>query len=253
MSVNSLLGKYFGVKLSRVSPQKTVPLSSSRNGFLIEFMGASGVGKTTLRNHYLKHHKIKFPSAILTEQDLKSYKSPLEEEVNSRNSIYNSLYDSKLQRLSKARQAFTRNNRLANLFFRTLSDDYLIRNYLADRFVFMDQHVFKFFAEDFLRIENDQKKEFLKNRIIIYCKASPEKIIENIHKRTRSGTTRPGHQTKKDTELYQRITAHLDGRKKDLVQLKKAGVTILEINTENSLDKNTGIIDEYLGCEFGEF
>ncbi|WP_026452246.1 AAA family ATPase [Aequorivita capsosiphonis] len=245
--LNKALEKLFGLRLVRGQQLKPLPLSViAKNNVIVEFMGPSGVGKTTLRDFYLKHHKFPFKGEIMTEEDLKKYDLKLDES-KGKEEIYGLLFSAKLKELSEAQESFIKTNRRLNLFYNSLKIDFFIRNYLSETQVILDQHVFKFFANDFIRLkETEQKQAFLRNRIIIYCKASPEKIIEYIEKRNRTDTIRPVHQNRDSKLLHLQLQEHLVQREKDVQMLKQNGAHILEINTENSLSKNSELIDDFM-------
>ncbi|MGO3182955.1 MAG: shikimate kinase [Aequorivita sp.] len=246
--LNRGLEKLFGLRLVRGQRPKPPPLSViTKNNLIVEFMGPSGVGKTTLRDFYLKHHKFPFKGEMMTEKDLKKYDLKLDESNMGKVEIYELLFSAKLKELSEAQDSFIKTNRRLNLFYNSLKIDFFIRNYLSEKQVFLDQHVFKFFANDFIQLkETEQKQEFLRNRIIIYCKASPEKIMEYIEKRNRTDTTRPVHQNRDSKLLHLQLQEHLTQREKDVQMLKQNGAHILEINTENSLSKNSELIDDFM-------
>lgn len=247
-TLNRALEKLIGFKLVRT--QRTKPLPSTikaDNNLIVEFMGPSGVGKTTLRDYYLIHHKFSFEGEVITEKEVKNYHFNFEESKSEKEKIYRLLLAAQLKKISDTKDSFIKTHRRLNLFYDTLKNDFLIRNYLSDTIVFMDQHVFKFFANDFIHLkETEQKQEFLEHRIIIYCKASPETIINHIEKRKQTGTTRPVHQQRESEELHRQLEEHLAERKKDVQMLKKNGAHLLEINTEKSLAENTKLIDKFM-------
>ncbi|HLS30818.1 MAG TPA: hypothetical protein VK021_08180 [Flavobacteriaceae bacterium] len=247
-TLNRALEKIVGFKLVRT--QRTKPLPSTikaDNNLIVEFMGPSGVGKTTLRDYYLKHHKFSFEGEVITEKEVKNYHFDFDESKSKKEEIYRLLLAAQLKKISDTKDSFIKTHRRLNLFYDTLKNDFLIRNYLSDTIVFMDQHVFKFFTNDFIHLKKiDQKQEFLQHRIIIYCKASPEIIVNHIEKRKQTGTTRPVHQQRNSKELHQQLQEHLTEREKDIQTLRQNGAHLLEINTEKSLAENTKLIDEFM-------
>lgn len=245
--LNRGLEKLFGLRLVRGQQVKPLPSSIlAENNLIVEFMGPSGVGKTTLRDFYLKHHKFPFKGEMITEKDLKKYDLKLVES-KGKEEIYGLLFSAKLKKLSDTKDSFTKTHRRLNLFYDTLKSDFFIRNQLSNTVAVLDQHVFKFFANDFIHLkETEQKREFLQDRIIIYCKASPEKIMEYIGKRNQSGAIRPVHENRDSKQLHQQLQEHLAERKNDMQTLFQNGAHILEINTENSLAKNSELIDDFM-------
>lgn len=254
--INRLLERYFNVRISRAQGTEFISGKQSVGGdnLIIEFMGASGVGKTTLRDYYLKHHTTNFQRAVITEQDLSKYIIEPEEEPSDKNEFYNHLYLLKLKRMSQSNDTFFKSNRRVNLFYKYLHNDYLIRNFLNDKTALLDQHVFKFFTEDFNRLgESSVKMGFLKNRVIIYCSASPEQIVAYIQKRSKSGSTRSVHFNKQKGELLKETKEHLEARKNDIDKLEKSGAQIIRVDTELELAENTKVIDNFLSSYLKNF
>lgn len=247
-TLNKGLEKLTGFRLVRTQRHKSPwGLGKATNNLVVEFMGPSGVGKTTLRDYYLKHHKFSFQNEVITEKEVKNYHFNLEEFKSENEEIYQTLFASKLKKISETKDSFIKTHRRLNLFYDSLKIDFVIRNYLSDTIVFMDQHVFKFFANDFIHLkETELKQEFLQRRIIIYCKASPETIIDYIEKRKQAGSTRPVHKQRDSKQLHHQLQEHLAAREKDVQTLQQNGAHLLEINTEKSLAENTKLIDEFM-------
>ncbi len=247
--LNGVLGKYLGFEIvitgkgsSLKSKEKSV-----NHTFIIEFMGPSGVGKTTLRNYYLKQYSTSFTGGIITEKFLETHTLNLNEKDIENTEIYDILFYQKLLTLNQKRSNFVKTNRQVRLFYKTLAEDFIIRNYSHKKYAFLDQHIFKFFTENFLQLEDSEtQKELLKNRIIVYCHAAPKTVVEYIKKRAASGKISFKHQGKNESQLYSTLTDHMANRKPQIQKLKEYGACIITINTENSLKENAKLLDDYL-------
>lgn len=244
--INSVLERAFGVRINPVSKTESHAFKKENSYLLIEFMGASGVGKTTLRNYYLKNHKVEYQFPILTEKALKNY-SPQNKIINFEElEIYNLLFQSKLQIISSKNKNFINQQRRIELFAKTLNRDLLIRHFIPKKTFILDQHLFKFFTEDFIKISSEQKKDLLKNRLIIYCEADPKTILNHIKTRSQKEATRPVHLEKKSGKILEELRHHLEKRRKEIQVLKNLGARILVVDTANDLQKNTELIDGFI-------
>lgn len=245
--INSILEKTLSMRIERI--RKTEVLGFEKNAkfpLIIEFMGASGVGKTTLRNYYLKHHHFQFPHDFLTEKELKSFDVPISEESLPEFEIYDELFASKLHKIISEKSNFFKQRRRIELFHKTLKNDFMIRHFIREKTVILDQHLFKFFTEDILTLPADQQKELFQNRIIVYCETSPETILKYIQQRAENQITRKIHQDKPENEILQNLRDHLAIRSKEIDLLKENGANILKLDTANALEENAQLIDEFV-------
>lgn len=246
--INKGVGKAMGFRIQRLP--KTVALTQAHRrdtSMVVEFMGASGVGKTTLRDFYLKTYGRSLKDHVMTEADLSRFTIDLKKNDFPQMEIYNRIFSIKLIRMGEKRDSLFRNKRRFKMFLDTLIADCKIRYFMTDHIFFLDQHVFKFFTTDFLSLEDSEiQKELLKNRIIIYCYASPETMMEFIKKRTQEGTTRLGHQGKSEEEIFASATAHWDESQEEIRRLKASGAALLEIDTGDGLQENAVLIREFI-------
>lgn len=238
----------FGFTLQRVPKLKHFFRNKNKRPIYIEFIGPSGVGKTTLyrylnRGMFLKWYDIKhfylFNSTKISEKKIA--------EVN----IYQHLAASRYNENKDSNLSLNYINKLNSLRtgYNIIREDAANYFYNEKDIILSEEGIVQFYTvgvNDLLHKNKIDIKNFLTNRAYIYCIASNETIFKRIKKREcQTGHRWSGHNLKSEEELYQVIKNNLE-EKEQLVKKLKAFIPVLEINTENPLEFNKKKIIEFI-------
>lgn len=243
--INKLL-QNFSVKLIRTAkPVKISRNKSNGNNYIIEFIGAPGVGKSTLCNYYLKHHGLKTKGEIFTRKQIAAIASGLSVEPTG---VHDRILNIKLQHDAGISEMTAVKKLRSIQNFRVFVDhDYVIQNYVKDKLIFLDEErLLSYFldrAELFSKAEIDA---YFKNRIFVFCDTSSENILAQIQERAKKGRLIARHQNLTEAELLQDIDQRRAITQERFNKLKDNKVAIIQVDIRAGLEKNTQILDEFL-------
>lgn len=246
--LNNFLEKSTGLRLIHVQRRKPIPDTEhpGTNNLIVEFIGASCVGKTTLCNHFIKNYTSKQEKKVMDKIELASFDTSTIELKNAQANILKEkicFFGEK-----KGMEASARIRKLNKLYI-FLKEDYLIANYLSDSLLVLDEHLLSRFYNE-LPKEDKDLEELLKNRLFIHCTLSSKAHIKRIEER-RKGRIKPKlYRDYKDQALEKASRKQL-GKKKELAALlAQKGARILEVDVADGLEKNSTLIanfiDDYL-------
>ncbi|WP_140937945.1 hypothetical protein [Sphingobacterium lumbrici] len=239
--INDLLERLFNVRLIRSAP---LPKKQSvHKNMVVEFFGTSGVGKSTLCNYFIERTTVK--EKILQTADLVPYVRDKRVKLIG---IYDALLSAKIDEVAAAPYAgFQKFNHIIYCH-NVISIACMIKKYLNDKIVILDEGLFQMFGRQIQKLEDDpQLQELFDKTILIHCTASTDFIYNNIQKRAENEKiVQLFHQNQNKEELYRLVEKNVADINSFVQQLKKKGVAILEINTENLLSHNHELIEKYL-------
>lgn len=235
--------KFLGLKLVRAERSFSMKKTAGKNSLIVEFIGAPGVGKSTLCDYYLKNHAHPFKRKILTRKDLNKY-SPFFELDGVHNQILNIKlkHDAAIEDVS----ASAKLKRILN--FKVFVDhDYLIRHYLQDQIIFLDEERLLIY---FLNMDNGitekERDDYFKNRVFVFCDAPAEVVLNHIKKRATKGRLIERHRNLSDTELLANIEARRGTITERYKRLTALGVKVIKLDISEGLQNNKNLLDKYL-------
>lgn len=238
--INKTLSKTFGFTI--VKNKKRLKLNSEtkkpRKIFYIEFIGISGVGKTTLCNAFLKD---KNNSQYV---GIRQFRSSNQEKATAfKNKLfYEHLIKNKLNifKEKKNKTALSHLKQI-NVRYTKLMDDAIIYNFNENYTICADTGIFWFYDKSIRKLQKDYYDDFIKfidGRVLIHCYAPPSVIIKNIKKRYQeTGINRHQAFDNRDKDLGFFLEKSMKD-KKELINLLKPEMPILEINTSHDLEEN---------------
>lgn len=235
--INNLLEKTFNIRLIKSKPMPKVKNNS--DFLIIEFIGASGVGKTTLCNYFIKNYRKDMYDISLFDNYLYNENSFFKE-----NSIYNELLSKHITLIGTLNK--NGEEMLQSILFskKILIREITINQYLKKGVYFLEEGLYHIFGT---HIQNYTDKDIIeklsKNRALIFCEANPEFIYNNIKKRNRQTGI---HSDLTDKQILNNINFTLKNKKIQLERFKKLGIPILELNTENEMDNNCNLINQFI-------
>lgn len=215
------------------------PNGKGRNNTIIEFVGISGVGKTTLCDYYLKNHKQRFKKEIINRVELERY-------VRGSNIDFFRIEDKfgeyLLQQRLKSLNDYTRSSRRkVKLIHRSLNfvnGEYIIDK-LDDKIFILDEHLMDHYRSLLPKAlhEKSEVEKYLENRLFIYCTASAEQILSQKRKRARYGKNHPDY-FPTPVEWKKAVQKEMENIENAFAVLQDQGVKVLEVNTADDLAEN---------------
>lgn len=237
--INFFLEKKFHFKFIRSRP---IPdIESNKNTLIIEFMGPSAVGKTTLCNYFIKNHKSPLINNFLTSRDLIPYGNNKVKLTG----IHEVLFSERINTLSKNATGNSKFIKISNFYYH-LKNDFIINNYFSNKVFILDEHLIHSFYQLPDILVKLHPTDFLKNRVFINCSISVEALTHNVRKRIKQGTAAPGYKDLTDEEIWESAKKRLKNKNKSAQTLQDMGASVLTLNMENELNKNLILIDNFL-------
>lgn len=235
----------FGFSIYRNEQKKKI----IKNGkpIYIEFMGASGVGKSTLYTKILKRNRDWYsPNEFIRKNQLKIEKSPIDD-----NSIYNQIAEQKLKQLIYQNISDVDKFRIAHWGYKTLIDDFLINRFNKDSIILSEEGLLHNFGDILvssqLSLDNNTFKTLLENRFLIYCYSESNNIARQIKKRQEeTGRLVSHHKTDSAEKLIIIIEKEIKEKEAILTFLERYNVPILKINTSEDIHQNLEKINTFI-------
>lgn len=249
--INYLLERIFKLRVTRAkNGQPPINLSGKEKNQIenkvVEFMGISGVGKTTLCNYYLDSREKDFDDKIITPSEVQSFCNISSIEISG---IYDKLLSMWFEDLATKFSYFPGNKKFVMIrYFRSiLAEDAKLACCFNNKIIVLDGGLFHNFSLKLMKLIDDKEiRELLKNKAIIYCWASPDFIFNNVKHRAQTGEVNLFHQRLNDEELYNFISKSLENRRRAVIEFEKFGIPVLKVNTEQDQDYNSGKIDDFI-------
>lgn len=210
-----------------------------KNYTVVEMIGCSGVGKTTLLN---KVKELLPKDSVLIKNDIfKSFHFGAE--VGGFASVYETMMQIKRENISKSRKWITKEqkNKASTFFARELVKDSLIYKNAGDNIIVDDDGLCHNFARVIIDMHNrgmgDELAFLLKNRVVIFVDAPNEVVIENLIKRNEISPGSLNDYYELNERCLRSVSKHVDDSRsmllllKDILILYKVGV--FEINSHD--------------------
>lgn len=245
--LNNFLSKVFKIRINKVAKPIELPKNKNyKDNLTIEFYGASGVGKTTLYNYYIKNHNFAFNKPLILRKEItRMVINNKKESLGIFEYGFNSRVDNIL---NKPFLAFNKYIHVENIYYLALWN-YIASYIIENKTIILDENdMFNPFFDLYL---NEETKEigakYFQNKIIIYCYLDIEELVKRLKQRVAAGT-HPYLQNRNfnDAEITEMAAETLYNRKRRIDILEKQNFSILKINTAESLEANTQKIDAFI-------
>ncbi|TVQ03637.1 MAG: hypothetical protein EA359_08950 [Balneolaceae bacterium] len=181
------------------------------SGYYIEFLGVSGVGKSTLFRKVFESYRNDWYS----RRDLAAIQywhapNPFDNVDQSSEFIYTRFYNDSLNRLMNNNSSLVKTVSIHQYFLRVIKNDAISRFNSISKGFFCDDGVLHNFSTSITKyyksVKNTDKvydenfKNFLDNRIVVYITASTDFIINNLKKRAREESKKLNNYYEEDHE-----------------------------------------------------
>jgi len=237
-----------GYELTRL-PQRSmtsVLQPSTQIPYKIEFIGPSGVGKSTIIREMerLKGKKDKWIVANSLLQTAMNHPT-----LYFQTNIYDELLNLYSEQMMARPVSIRKKIVLLRYYLKQITEEETINKIAGDTFVVFHEGLFHNGTDSIIEIEKakpDIFEELINNRAIVHCVAEPAIILEYIKKRKEEGIRRGLLEGLSDSELLEKNLGALDKKKELINILKKYEVPCLEVNTADKLINNANKVREFI-------
>lgn len=242
--VNKVARK-FGFRIIRVK-KESLGFREHKRPLFIEFVGAPGVGKTTLFNKL----NLKKLRAVTITDFLRFIRKNKDDTFFDNKEVYQKLAATKLEVIYK-RDVLALDKYFYISWFRSvITRDLEVINNIHRHLVITDEGLVHNFNSELIKLYETNNSEFrklLKNRAFIYCFSDPQLIAEQILNRYgKTGTLLPQHKNKTSEELASDQVKAQKGKENLISLLEKENIPVLRINTAENADENVHKIYKFV-------
>lgn len=235
--IKSWIEKYLHLEIKTTVVPQSIPLSGNgTNNLYVAFTGLPGSGKSTLRRYYLKHSALGGQREIITYKKLWAHAKNLHDKLEGvhQRLLFYQVYQSQEN---------------INRKLEIIKMDYVAKTFFKNKIFLLDtRNIFREIPKitDFLAQE--EKSDFLRNRVIVHFDIGSKELIKRIIKRKyKTGKIHHFHENlSQDEESYLFINKQIEEENSKVEKIRQMGVPILIINAEESLSKNTCRVDKFI-------
>lgn len=231
--------KLFG-KTRIVKPEIEVKKNSS-TGKIIEFIGPSGVGKSTLYNET----KNSLSSVWRNSKSLNKFKGNTTDEQLAE--IHWKLFKSKISNVDSINTDGLVKLSLMEHFQKMLSDNLKIIQQENEVGIFLEEGLCHSFSRELIVLTNAELINVLGNRFLIYVSPKdPNIVVRQIRKRAMEGGHTVYHHVGLDDQDLNRITKDsIDNFNKLTNHIEKLNVPVCRLFVEDGIEINSNRIIEF--------
>jgi len=217
-------------------------------GHRIEFVGASGVGKTTLFNQLIRLRDDDdrwIPvSELLQRRELSRGRGDQVDDA------YEKLFDLKMRSVYDWDLGSVDKGLVLGWCHRLVMVDATISSVGTGSHVILDEGLLQHFGDAMMDLHGqcpDSVDRLLANRAVVYCWATPQLITERIFHRQKQGSIWVLHQGLTREELLE-FNARSLARKAALGRfLRERGVACLDVEASDDLEANAQRVRDFVG------
>ena len=207
---------------------------TSTKGLYIEFVGPSGIGKSTCLEHFKNHASGKWNFNTAVPTSLK-----IQEENRFDGSIHWDLLQKKADYVQNLAISGLRKTKLMLHFNHVLHNDLLIFNHPYDQGFFLDEGLCHNFSLQLNELTDGQFTSIMRGRALVFLKAeNPETVVERLRKRQKeTGFMVPHHHALNDADLRDLTARNQDNLERLIWRAKSLDLPLCTLLAESSVEE----------------
>lgn len=241
------IANIFGLTINRKHSGKNVKFDIFAEPLYIEFIGVSGVGKTTL----YKNVKAQRKSSVkwIERYDFLSFqiKENIDTEISN---SYLRLLESKSIMVFNSELHIVDKIKLLNFFYQNVYEEVGTLLYNKNGTIINEDGLFHNFGKEIKDLdENDPGffNQLCQNRAIVFCTNTAENIAKQIQKRqVDTNAIRPHHKVNSFKELVEIQNPLLKETTSYVKFLEKNNIPVLYINTADDISENASKVNSFI-------
>lgn len=236
-----------GFSIKRNHQGKKVVFAANARPLYIEFVGVSGVGKSTLYRAMQAHQKAgeKWMERLV----FLGYQPKIHiDDIIS--TTYLRILENKTEKIWRSALTNLDKIKLLSFFYQNIQEEAATLLYNKNATIINEDGIFHNFQPELLDIYNNDLqlfRELAKDRAIVYCTNSAENIAKQIGKRQfESNENRPHHKVKTLEELLAIQNTLLQETSTFVKTLEEISVPVLVLNTADDLSENVRRVNLFI-------
>ncbi|WP_426483861.1 hypothetical protein [Flavobacterium sp. 2] len=211
------------------------------NNKIVEFVGVSGIGKSTLYHATIKRLSGQWKFNFF---NLKFEESLFDNKISE---IHWSLLKDKLSNVDIYSCDHSRKIQLLSYFNKVLLDNLKMINENDQIGFFIEEGVSHNFSEELQKLSDEELKVILKNRFLIYVKTNdPSIVVTQIRKRTNEGGHTVFHHIGlNDEQLSELVVDDMKQLESFFNRIEKIKIPFCSINIEDGLEAGISKIVQF--------
>lgn len=234
-AINQLLSR-FGIKIVRATYYKRRKNNLDSGGGYIEFVGPSGIGKSTLFKNFSRMTNL--PYLYRQNFDAKDYADKFDSVLQWH------LLAQKFSDLNSRELEEHKKLKLIHYFVKVAMDDAVVNSILSDNLLMFDEGLFHNFSKQINELPDDQFKELTRDRAFIFLEArDPKTVVQRRRKRFKETGVIVTHHVGLDDLEMEKEVANSQVKFATLKRrLTAVDVTHCTVFAEDSIEYNCSIL-----------
>lgn len=236
-----------GFSIKRNHRGKKVVFAANARPLYIEFVGVSGVGKSTLCRAMQAQHKSS--EKWMERLDFLSYQPKIHND-DIISTTYLQILENKTEKIWTSGLTNLDKIKLLAFFYQNIQEEAATLLHNKNATIINEDGVFHNFQPELLDIYNNDLhlfRELAEYRAIVYCTNNAENIAKQIQKRqSESNEIRPYHKVKTFDELVEIQNKLLEETSTFVKILQEISIPVLVLNTSDDLSENVRRVNLFI-------
>lgn len=227
--------------------EESLGLARDGTGFIVEFLGPSGVGKTTLHDALV--HQRDVGDGWVTVEEYLSHHDEVGRDGVSLDVTHRMLLEWKLRSVSEAEIPVQDKYQVLDFFHRNLLVDLRINAPDVKACVVWHDGLLHNFSDELRELLQHYPADFgalVRNRAVVHCHSTPEQVAAHIMQRQRDGHIRPQHKGLGETALVAYSAEGLATNAGFVRRLSEHSLACLEVDTADDISENVQRVREFV-------
>jgi adenylate kinase family enzyme len=245
--LNNIINNFFGLRIARYDKNE-IPLELEKyekdRPLIVEFVGLSGIGKSTL-----------FSQIDWKKNKCVPINNFYEQKKDSDNLIfqakeYQTLASIMTDRISNIPVPPTEYFLYFCISRKLLMEDFTVQNFNINHIIVSDEGIIHNFGDDLIKLKELDSSLFQKlmlNRKVVFCDTTSDVLAERVLKRKKEiGRISAIDRNLTKDELILKFKNELEQKRNFIAWLEDQGIDCLKIDMNNQMHLNVLTIEEYI-------